>query len=123
MAGRSGRLGIRVSVVILSLLSPALVGPRGFAGDQGGEIGLQLGALAPDHDLSGEPMQLDNVKPFFGIRGDYLFSPHWGFLVDAGMSMFGTESTAFKVVRSINYQKRRSQAAQWISDALYGTFT
>jgi len=39
------------------------------------------------------------------------------------MSMFGTESTAFKVVRSINYQKRRTQAAQWISDALYGTFT
>ena len=92
MAGRSGRLGVRVSVVILSLLSPALVGPRGFAGDQGGEIGLQLGALAPDRDLSGEPMQLDNVKPFFGIRGDYLFSPHWGFLVDAGMSMFGTET-------------------------------
>jgi HK97 family phage major capsid protein len=39
------------------------------------------------------------------------------------MSMFGTESTAFKIVRSINYQKRRTQAAQWISDALYGTFT
>ena len=39
------------------------------------------------------------------------------------MSMFGTESTAFKVVRSINYQKRRTQAAQWMSDALYGTFT
>ncbi len=39
------------------------------------------------------------------------------------MSMFGTESTAFKVVRAINYQKRRTQAAQWISDALYGTFT
>ena len=39
------------------------------------------------------------------------------------MSMFGTESTAFKIVRSINYQKRRTQAAQWISDSLYGTFT
>jgi hypothetical protein len=39
------------------------------------------------------------------------------------MSMFGTESTAFKVVRSINYQKRRTQAAQWISDALYGSYT
>jgi hypothetical protein len=39
------------------------------------------------------------------------------------MSMFGTESTAFKVVRAVNYQKRRTQAVSWISDALYGTFT
>jgi hypothetical protein len=39
------------------------------------------------------------------------------------VSMFGTESTAFKVVRSINWQKRRAQAAQWMSDALYGQST
>jgi len=36
------------------------------------------------------------------------------------VSMFQTESTAFKVVRSINFQKRRSHAAQYISSASYG---
>jgi HK97 family phage major capsid protein len=39
------------------------------------------------------------------------------------MSMFQTESVAFKVVRPINYQKRRSHAAQFISDAAYGDST
>lgn len=37
------------------------------------------------------------------------------------MSMFQTESIAFKVVRSINFQKRRSHAVQFIGDAGYGT--
>lgn len=36
------------------------------------------------------------------------------------MSMFGTESTALKVVRSINFAKRRSSAVQYIGDAQYG---
>lgn len=36
------------------------------------------------------------------------------------MSMFQTESVAFKVVRPINYAKRRSTAAAFISDAAYG---
>jgi HK97 family phage major capsid protein len=36
------------------------------------------------------------------------------------MSMFQTESVAFKVVRPINFAKRRSHAAQFISDAQYG---
>lgn len=39
------------------------------------------------------------------------------------MSMFGTESTAFKVVRSINYQKRRAAAVSFIGDAQYGDST
>lgn len=37
------------------------------------------------------------------------------------MSMFQTESIAFKVVRSINFQKRRSHAVQFIGAAAYGT--
>lgn len=37
------------------------------------------------------------------------------------MSMFQTESIAFKVVRSINFAKRRSHAVQFIGDAGYGT--
>jgi HK97 family phage major capsid protein/HK97 family phage prohead protease len=39
----------------------------------------------------------------------------------AVVSMFQTESTAIKVVRSINFAKRRSGAVQYISDAAYGT--
>jgi HK97 family phage prohead protease len=36
------------------------------------------------------------------------------------VSMFQSESTAFKVVRRINFQKRRTGAVQYISDAEYG---
>ncbi len=36
------------------------------------------------------------------------------------MSMFGTDSVAFKVVRPINYQKRRTTAVAYIADAGYG---
>jgi HK97 family phage major capsid protein len=36
------------------------------------------------------------------------------------VSMFQTESTAFKVVRPINYQKRRAGAVAYIGDAEYG---
>jgi HK97 family phage major capsid protein len=36
------------------------------------------------------------------------------------MSMFQTESTAFKVVRSINFQKRRTDAVAWMEDAIWG---
>ena len=37
------------------------------------------------------------------------------------MSMFQTESTAIKVVRSINFAKRRSHAVQYIDNADYGS--
>ena len=36
------------------------------------------------------------------------------------VSMFQTESTAFKVVRAINYAKRRDNAVQYVSDGDYG---
>lgn len=36
------------------------------------------------------------------------------------MSMFGTDSVAFKVVRPVSYQKRRSSAVTFIGDAGYG---
>jgi HK97 family phage major capsid protein/HK97 family phage prohead protease len=36
------------------------------------------------------------------------------------VSMYQTESTAIKVVRSINFAKRRSHAVQWIDNAEYG---
>jgi HK97 family phage prohead protease len=36
------------------------------------------------------------------------------------VSMFQSESTAFKVVRQINYQKRRTHAVQFIENAEYG---
>jgi hypothetical protein len=36
------------------------------------------------------------------------------------VSMYQTESTAFKVVRPINYQKRRSTAVSYIGDAGWG---
>lgn len=39
------------------------------------------------------------------------------------VSMFQTESTAFKLVRRINFQKRRSNAVQAISNAEYGGVT
>lgn len=35
------------------------------------------------------------------------------------VSMFQTENVAFKVVRPINFAKRRSHAAQYVSDAAY----
>jgi hypothetical protein len=35
------------------------------------------------------------------------------------VSMFQTESTALKVVRSINFQKRRSDAVAYVGDAAY----
>ncbi len=37
------------------------------------------------------------------------------------MSMFGTESLAFKVVRSINFQKRRTSAVSYMDDSYWGT--
>lgn len=37
------------------------------------------------------------------------------------VSMFQSESTAFKVVRRINYAKRRSGVVQYIGDAYYGS--
>jgi HK97 family phage major capsid protein len=37
------------------------------------------------------------------------------------VSMFQTESTAFKVVRPIAYQKRRTNAVQYVEDADYGS--
>lgn len=39
----------------------------------------------------------------------------------AWTSMFQSESTAIKVVRPINYAKRRSHAVQYINDAAYGS--
>jgi len=36
------------------------------------------------------------------------------------MSMFGTESVAFKVVRRINFAKRRTHAVQYVDNADYG---
>jgi hypothetical protein len=39
------------------------------------------------------------------------------------MSMFQTESTAFKIVRPISYAKRRANAVQYIDDADYGALT
>ena len=36
------------------------------------------------------------------------------------VSMFQTESTAIKLVQPINFQKRRTFAAQWMTDAHYG---
>jgi hypothetical protein len=39
------------------------------------------------------------------------------------VSMFQTESTAFKVVRAINYAKRRANAVQYVEDADYGALT
>ena len=36
------------------------------------------------------------------------------------VGMFQTESTAIKVVQSMNFQKRRTHAAQYINDASYG---
>ena len=39
------------------------------------------------------------------------------------VSMFQTESTAFKVVRSINYAKRRTNAVQYVTDGDYGALT
>ena len=42
-------------------------------------------------------------------------------IATAFTSMFQSESTAIKVVRSINFQKRRSDAVAFIGDAAYGT--
>ena len=42
---------------------------------------------------------------------------------EAVVSMFQTESTAIKVVRRINYAKRRTGAVRYIGDADYGTTT
>jgi len=39
------------------------------------------------------------------------------------VSMFQTEHTAFKAVRAVNFQKRRTNAVQWIEDADYGALT
>jgi hypothetical protein len=38
-------------------------------------------------------------------------------------SMFQAESTAIKVVRSMNFQKRRSNAVAYIGNAAYGGAT
>jgi Phage capsid family len=67
-------------------------------------------------------MSLDATIEMSSVPAGFAASP----MVAASanlQSMFQSESVAFKVVRPINFAKRRSHAAQFISDAAYGDST
>jgi len=90
-APRNGR-SLRRARIIAPVVALACT-VAAHAGKQGGELGIQFGALSPDRDLSGRPVTFGNVEPFFGIRGSYLFAPHWGWTTDVAVSMFDTDTT------------------------------
>jgi outer membrane protein OmpA-like peptidoglycan-associated protein len=77
-------------ITILPMLVGFTVGVALAQSKQGGELGIQLGALAPDRDLSGRSQDLSNIEPMFGIRGDYEFAPLWGWFTDASLTVFET---------------------------------
>jgi outer membrane protein OmpA-like peptidoglycan-associated protein len=54
---------------------------------QAGELGFQFGVVLPDQEMTGKPATLSNIAPTFGLRGDYEFSPHWGWFVDTTFSV------------------------------------
>ena len=91
-----GRCRNRATVwmIVLTVSSVAVVSGALAKGEKGGELGFEFGAVLPDEDLSGEPGKLENVEPVFGIRGDYLFSPHWGWFTDASVTVFDTSTGA-----------------------------
>lgn len=76
----------------LSLLGGLMAGGAQARPKQGGELGIQFGVVAPDHDLSGRSQDFSNLEPMFGIRGDYEFAPLWGWFTDASLTVFETDT-------------------------------
>lgn len=89
-----GRFRVRAALwfVVLPLIGGLAIGVAQARPKQGGELGLQFGVVAPDHDLSGRAQDFSNLEPMFGIRGDYEFAPIWGWFTDASLTVFDTET-------------------------------
>jgi len=90
-----GRFRVRaiLGLIVLSLLAVLVAGTAQARPRQGGELGIEFGALAPDQDLSGRAQTFTNLEPMFGIRGDYEFAPLWGWFTDASLTVFDNETT------------------------------
>ena len=58
------------------------------------EIGLHGGFFLPDEDLSGKDHKLDQVEPLVALSVGRLFRERWGWLLDATVADFNTNTAA-----------------------------
>jgi len=86
---RAGCLAAALAVVMCAL-TPAVEASK----KRHGEIGVMGGFFVPDADLSAKPESVTESEPLFGLRGAYLFAPHWGWFVDANYTDINTHSAA-----------------------------
>jgi len=84
--------GSRCAWIGITLL--LVVGAGHAAVEKGGDVGLQLGVLQPDTELTGEPRNPSTLTGSIGFRGDYFYHDHWGWFVDTTWSRFGTSTPA-----------------------------
>jgi len=99
LLGDPVRTGDNVGATHLILLKPSDIWR---IGDTGIEVSLSMDAtIEQDDDPQGEGLTPTPASATL-------------------MSMFQTDSVAFKVVRPISYAKRRSHAVQYVADAQYG---
>jgi len=92
--------GDNIGATVVVLLDPREIWK---IGDRGVEVSISRDASIEMADT--------------GLAGDSQDPPNSATI---HVSMYQTESTAFKVVRPINFQARRSTAVSWIGDAGWG---
>lgn len=80
------------ALIALGLLACSPAGATDPEDRRSGEVGVQLGVVLPDSNLTGIPGQWDAVEPEVGFRGDYFFKDHWGWFGDATWSPFETRT-------------------------------
>lgn len=102
-----------------------LAGDRVFTGDNVGSGDLILMKPSDIYKIGDGGVQVsmsrDAVIEMSSAPNNEGFGPTAA--GEALVSMFQTENTAIKIVRSINYAKRRSGAVRYIGDADYGAST
>jgi len=80
MTGRHVGRGFVFFVLVLALCMGA---PAEMAGEA--EFGIELGAIKPDDEISGDD---SGVKPMIGLTGGLRFTKHWGWMLDVWLSDF-----------------------------------
>lgn len=105
--------------------SPTLAGDPVFAGDNVGAGDLILMKPSEIYKIGDGGVQVSVSREATIEMADNPGSESLGPTDFTGkvVSMFQTENTAIKVVRSINWAKRRTHAVRYIGDADYGSTT
>jgi outer membrane protein OmpA-like peptidoglycan-associated protein len=76
------------SLLIALLLAP--VGAPAAADDmRGGEVGVVLGAISPDEEMTGDS---SSTEVTLGLRGGAVFTSRWGWFIDGLYSSIGTRT-------------------------------